>query len=150
MNRFENVSSCQDFSRPSGRRILFKHFDRGRVIVLHKNRGSDHRDQTENPEIPPEEMSWILSIRKPEKKQPKGGNTEDRGVINFISLIIVFLVWMVLNWLASLALNTVLSPVAYRAFLESRLLVFGFIGVTIIAAVLIAWFGIRPVLIRGW
>jgi hypothetical protein len=120
------------------------------VIVLHTDRGAEQPDQTENPEIPPEEMNWILSIRKQEKKRRKGGNIEDQGVINFISLIIVFLVWMVLNWLANVVFNAVLSPAAYRTFLESRLLVFGFIGVTIIAAVLIGWFAIRPLLIRGW
>lgn len=118
--------------------------------MQHKDRGSDHPDQTDNPEIPPEEMNWIRSIQKQGKNGRKGRNVEDRGVINFISLIIVFLVWMVLNWLATQVLNAVLSPAAYRTFLESRLLVFGFIGVTIIAAALISWFVIRPLLIRGW
>lgn len=95
-------------------------------------------------------MNRLLSIQKPEKKRSKGGNIADRGVINFISLIIVFLVWMVLNWLANLVLNALLSPAAYRTFLESKLLVFGFIGFTIIAAVLITLFAIRPIMIRGW
>lgn len=105
--------------------------------------------QTENPDIPPEEMNRLLSIRKIVKKQSKEGNIADRGVINFISLIIIFLVWMVMNWLASLMLNALLSPAAYRTFLESRLLVFGFIGFTIIAAVLVTLYVIRPLMIRG-
>lgn len=94
-------------------------------------------------------MNWLLSIHKTDKKRQKG-NVADQGVINFISLIIAFLVWMVLNWLANLVLNALLSPSLYRTFLESRLLVFGFIGFTIIAAVLITWYIIRPLFIRGW
>ncbi|WP_440950889.1 hypothetical protein [Methanosphaerula subterraneus] len=114
------------------------------------DRGSDHADQTENAEVPPEEMNRLLSIQKPEKKRQKKGNAADQSVINFISLIIVFLVWMMLNWLATLVLNALLSPALYRTFLESKLLVFGFIGITIIVAVLITWYAIRPLLIRGW
>lgn len=117
--------------------------------MQYTDRGSDHPDQTGNPEIPPEEMNRLLSIRKQGGKRHKRVNIADRGVINFISLIIVFLVWMVLNWLANLVLNVLLSPAAYRTFLESELLVFGFIGFTIIAAVLVTWFAIRPLLIRG-
>lgn len=94
-------------------------------------------------------MKWILSMKKQKNNRQKEGNVQDLGVINFISLIIVFLVWMVLNWLANLMLNALLSPAAYRVFLESKVLVFGFIGFTIILSVLVTWFTIRPLLIRG-
>lgn len=114
------------------------------------NRESDLQGGEEKPEIPPEEVNRILSMQKHDSPGRKKRRNKDLGVINFISLIIVYLVWMVLNWLANMALTALLSPTAYRAFLESRLMVFGFIGVTIVLAVLVTIGGIRPLLIRGW
>jgi uncharacterized protein YqhQ len=117
--------------------------------VQHTDRKSDHPDLLKNPDIPSEEMRWIKSIKKQKNSRQKGENIQDLGVINFISLIIVFLVWMVLNWLANMMFNAFLSPAAYRVFLESKVLVFSFIGFTIILSVLVTWFTIRPLFIRG-